>query len=48
MRQQGSSTGDLDRIQAWAGQSCAYARPVPAGQIVEQLWQEAQRLLPEL
>lgn len=46
MRQSGFETGDLDKMQAWAGQSSAFARAMPAAQIVEELWQEARQLLP--
>ena len=45
MRAAASAAGDLDRMQAWAGQSAALARTQPAGEIVQQLWDEARRLL---
>jgi nitronate monooxygenase len=38
--------GDVQRMQAWAGQAAALARPEPAGEIVRRLWDEAQALLP--
>ncbi len=46
MREAGGAAGDLDRMQPWAGQSAALARPVPAGELVAELWAGAQDLLP--
>ncbi|HEY1880594.1 MAG TPA: nitronate monooxygenase [Caulobacteraceae bacterium] len=43
MRRAGA--GDLDRIQAWAGQSAGLARAAPAGQIVREAWEGARALL---
>jgi nitronate monooxygenase len=37
--------GDVERMQAWAGQSAALARAEPAGELVRQIWQDAQDLL---
>src|SRR5438477_460439 len=45
LRDSGINTNDINRIQAWAGQSAALARPVPARQIVEYLWEGARQLL---
>lgn len=45
MRAAGTRAGDIHLIQAWAGQSAALARPLPAGALVRQLWQEASTLL---
>ena len=45
MRDRGTSTNDIDRIQAWAGQSAARARPIPAHQIVTHIWDSACSLL---
>lgn len=45
MRQAATKIGDIDRMQAWAGQSAALARAVPAGEVVRSLWDEAQVLL---
>jgi nitronate monooxygenase len=45
MRMQGQRSGDLARIQAWAGQSAALARAAPAGVVLQEAWAEAQRLL---
>jgi len=45
MRAEAARSGDVARMQAWAGQSAALARAEPAGRIVERLWSEAQALL---
>jgi len=43
MRRAGA--GDLDRLQAWSGQSACLARAAPAGRIVREAWAEAKALL---
>jgi len=45
MRAAARQTGDLQRMQAWAGQSAALARAQPAAQIVRELWDGARQLL---
>ena len=45
MRAEGSKVGDVHRMQAWAGQSAALARAVPAGEVVRALWDDALALL---
>ena len=45
MRASGLRDGDIDRIQAWAGQSAAMAPALPAGDIVRQMWDGARQLL---
>jgi nitronate monooxygenase len=45
MRDAAGKAGDIDRMQAWAGQSAALARAVPAGEVVRDLWDGAQALL---
>src|SRR4051812_8343055 len=45
MRDEAGKAGDIDRMQAWAGQSAALARAVPAGEAVRDLWDGAQALL---
>ena len=45
MRQDALRAGDVQRMQAWAGQSAALARAQPAAAVVQRLWSEAQRLL---
>jgi nitronate monooxygenase len=46
MREAAARAGDVHRMQAWAGQAAALARPEPAGEIVRRLWEEAEALLP--
>jgi nitronate monooxygenase len=46
MREAGQRSGDIDRMQLWAGQSAALARPEPAGEFVRRIWAEADALLP--
>ncbi len=45
MRGAAQQANDLQRMQAWAGQSAALARAEPAGEVVQQLWHGAQTLL---
>lgn len=45
MRQAAAKSGDVQRMQAWAGQSAALARAEPAADIVRRLWREASELL---
>ena len=45
MRQQAVQANDISRLQAWAGQAAALSRAGPAGDIVQQLWQDAQGML---
>jgi nitronate monooxygenase len=46
MRDAGTKAGDIDRMQAWAGQSARLASTEPAADLVQRLWSEAQALLP--
>jgi nitronate monooxygenase len=46
MRDAGAVANDIDRIQAWAGQSAALARAEPAGELIQALWDEARTLVP--
>jgi nitronate monooxygenase len=46
MREAGARANDVQRMQAWAGQAAAMARPEPAGEVVRRLWEEAEALLP--
>ena len=46
MRSQAVKDGNLDGIQAWAGQSAWLARDIPAAEIIQDVWAEAQSLLP--
>jgi nitronate monooxygenase len=45
MRLEAQKTGDVQRMQAWAGQSAALARAESASAITERVWKEAQALL---
>lgn len=45
MRESARKTGDVDRMQLWAGQSAKLARAEPAGEIVQQLWANTRKLL---
>jgi nitronate monooxygenase len=47
MRDAGMKANDIDRIQAWAGQSAAMAQARPAGDLLEHLWHDARELLNE-
>ena len=46
LRDDAIQSSDINRLQAWAGQSSIYARAAPAGTIVTELWQAATALLP--
>jgi nitronate monooxygenase len=49
MRELAVKNNDIDRIQAWAGQSAARAPAGPAGEVARQLWKDALRILqPEI
>jgi nitronate monooxygenase len=45
MRAAAQRDGDIQRMQAWAGQSAGLARAEPAADIVARLWQETLSLL---
>ncbi len=45
MRAAALKAGDLDRMQAWAGQASAMARAEPAGEIARGLWESGRKLL---
>jgi nitronate monooxygenase len=45
MRKAAIAAGDMERLQAWAGQSAALSRAMSAGELVECLWRDAQQLL---
>jgi nitronate monooxygenase len=45
MRSTAAKTGDIEKMQAWAGQSAALASTKPAGELVGQLWEQAQAIL---
>jgi len=45
MKAAGAAANDPHRMQLWAGQSAAMARPIAAGDLVREIWDEARRLL---
>jgi nitronate monooxygenase len=45
MRAQAQKQNDVDRMQAWSGQSARLSRAEPAAQVVERLWTDARALL---
>jgi nitronate monooxygenase len=45
MRAAATKAGDIERMQAWAGQSAALARAEPAANVLAQIWRDAQTLL---
>ena len=45
LRQTALAEGDASRMQMWAGQAAALARPEPAADIVRRIWAEALELL---
>jgi nitronate monooxygenase len=45
MRVEAQRAGDIQRMQAWAGQSAALTRAEPAGELIERIWNQAQALL---
>jgi nitronate monooxygenase len=45
MRDAAAKAGDIDRIQAWAGQAAALARAAPAGEVARALWEGGRALL---
>ncbi len=45
MKEAGAAAGDPRRMQMWAGQSAAMAKPVPAGELVQEIWDGARALL---
>ena len=45
MRNDAAQAGDLDRMQAWAGQSAALGATDPADEVTDRLWSQARELL---
>jgi nitronate monooxygenase len=45
MRAAGVGEGDINRMQAWAGQSGALARAEPAKAVVERVWADARAIV---
>ena len=42
MKSAGAAANDHHRMQVWAGQAAAMAAPIPAGDLVDRLWHEAE------
>ena len=45
MRSEALGAGDVERMQVWAGQSARLARAEPAGKVVQDIWDDARKLL---
>ncbi len=45
MRAAAAKAGDIQRMQAWAGQASGLARAEPAGEVTRTLWDQARALL---
>jgi len=45
MKTAAQKEGDLQRMQAWAGQSAALAKAEPAAEVVRRLWEGAQEFI---
>lgn len=45
MRDAALKDNDIDRMQAWAGQSARLARAQPAGEVLSDLWESAKAIL---
>ena len=45
MKAAGVAANDAHRMQLWAGQSAAMAKPISAGALVREMWEEAKTLL---
>lgn len=45
MRRAAAAARDMQRMQAWAGQSAWLARAEPAGEAVHRMWADAEQLL---
>ena len=43
MKEQGSADADHHRMQVWAGQSAAMAKPIPAGELLKEIRDRANR-----
>lgn len=45
MKKAATEADDFHRMQVWAGQSASMAKPVPAGELVREIWEQAKALL---
>ena len=46
MKEAGAAANDHHRMQLWAGQSAAMAKPIPAAELLAGIWAQARALLP--
>ena len=45
MKEAGAAENDPHRMQLWAGQSAAMAKPIPAADLLDAIWRQAEPLL---
>jgi nitronate monooxygenase len=45
MKEAAAARNDHHRMQVWSGQSAAMAKPIPAAQLLTEMWKDAERLL---
>jgi nitronate monooxygenase len=45
MKEAGAAAADYHRMQVWAGQSAAMAKPIPAADLLRQIWNQAEQVL---
>ena len=45
MKAAGAAANDMHRMQLWAGQSAAMAKPIAAGDLVREMWEAAKKYL---
>jgi nitronate monooxygenase len=45
MKAAGAAANDMHRMQLWAGQSAAMAKPIAAGDLVREMWEGAKKYL---
>ena len=45
MKTAGAEANDYHRMQVWAGQSAAMAKPVPAATVLKDMWESARKLI---
>jgi nitronate monooxygenase len=45
MRKAGAASADHHRLNAWAGQSAAMAKPIPAAELAREIWTQAREYL---
>src|SRR5689334_843609 len=45
MKSTGAAANDYHRMQVWAGQSAAMAKPLPAAKMIKEMWESARELL---